>query len=330
MSSDEQNNIYFNITTKAGDRSIFQFDENRVQPVLNDPSEYELAVVRFTVPVDSIPVQNWKNDKYKIGIEYNGTLIEKFVQFLPYATDGKPFYPNTIGQIWSYQQWVDNMNATLKEIHDELITARIEFPPTKEILWTIEPKTGIMSLYCQNSYKDPLIKVYFNWVLNTQTIFQSFQESQDKYRIIIKDLINNQTTYGGGGVIMSQQYTTTSLISDLDKLVFETNSIPVNPELLGTSTNETRQVITDFDCAGFSRDRTDIQYFPLGPVRYHQLNSSYPLHRIDLVVQWEDTSGRLFPIYLEYNNQMTIKIHFRQKDGNILINTINYDDEERR
>ena len=108
MSSDEQNNIYFNITTKAGDRSIFQFDENRVQPVLNDPSEYELAVVRFTVPVDSIPVQNWKNDKYKIGIEYNGTLIEKFVQFLPYATDGKPFYPNTIGQIWSYQQWCAN------------------------------------------------------------------------------------------------------------------------------------------------------------------------------------------------------------------------------
>ena len=143
-----------------------------------------------------------------------------------------------------------------------MLLAEPTFPPTKEILWTIEPNSGIMSLYCENGYTDPNVKVYFNWVLNTQTVFQSYQETQEKYRLIIKNRISNQTTYGGGGVIMSQKYTTTSLISDFDKLVFETNSIPVNPELLGTSSNETRQVITDFDCAGFSRDRTDIQYFP--------------------------------------------------------------------
>jgi hypothetical protein len=330
MSSDEQNNIYFNINTVAGNRSIFQFDENRVQPILKNPSEYELAVVRFTVPVDSIPIQNWRNDKYKIGIEFNGTLIEEFVPFLPYATGGIPFYPNTVGQIWSYQQWIDNMNSSLKTLHDSMLLAEPTFPATKEILWTIEPDTGIMSLYCENGYTDPNVKVYFNWVLNTQTVFQSFQEEQDKYRIIIKNRITNQTTYGGGGVIMSQKYSTTSLISDFDKLIFETNSLPVNPELLGTSNNETRQVITDFDCAGFSRDRTDIQYYPQGPIRFHQLNSQYPLHRIDLVIQWEDTAGNLFPIYLEYNNQMTVKLHFRKKDSNILTNTINFDDEERK
>ena len=139
MASDEQNNIYFNITTKAGDRSVFQFDENRVQSILKKPSEYELAVVRFTVPVDSIPVQNWENDKYKIGIEFNGTVIEEFVPFLPYATDGTPFYPGTIGQIWSYQQWVDNMNGSLKTLHDNMLVAEPTFPPTKEILTILSP-----------------------------------------------------------------------------------------------------------------------------------------------------------------------------------------------
>ena len=331
MTQSTEDNIYFNIVTEAGNRSIFQFDQNRVQPVLTNPTDYELAVVRFSVPTDSIPIMNWKNDKYKIGIEFNGTLIEKFVQFVPYQTPGlPPFYPNFDNQVWSYQQWCDNMSNCLKELHDDMVIAQPSFPANKEILWTIQPETGIMSLYCQTGYTDPNVKVYFNWILETESVFQAFQVEQDKYRIIIKDHITNQTSYGGGGVIMSQQYNTTALISEFDKLIFETNSIPVNPELLGTSTNETRQVITDFDCSSFSRDKTDVQYFPAGPVRYYQLVSREPLNRIDLVVQWEDRFGNLFPLYLQYNNQISIKIHFRKKASQILTDTIYFDDEERK
>jgi hypothetical protein len=329
MTQATNDNIYLNINTEAGKRSVFAFDENRVQPVLDNPSHYELAVIRFSVPTDSIPIMNWRNDRYKIGIEFNGTLIERFVEFVPYQTPGlPPFYPNTIGQIWSYPQWCDNINNTLKLLHDDMVLAEPTFPATKEILLKIKPVSSIMSLYCENGYTDPNVKVYFNFDLYSNTFFQSYQVSDDKYQVIIKDRLNNTTTYGGGGVIMTQEYETTALISELDKIIFETNSIPVNPELLGSATNETRQVITDFDCAGFSRDRTDIQYYPQGPVRYYQLKSTYPLHRVDLTVSWEDRRGNSFPLFLEYNNQITIKLHFRKKGSDIMLTALNHDDEE--
>lgn len=327
MSSDEQNNIYFNINTKSKNRSVFQFDENRVQPILKNPSNYELAVVRCSVPSSSIPIQNWKANRYKIGIEYLGTLVEKYVEFVPNSAKG-PLYPNTIGQIWSYQEWCSIMSNCLTELHNDMVALNPAFPASTPILWKIQPDTNIMSLYCPAGYADPDVKLYFNWILLTESVFQAFLEQQDKYRIFIKDKLTNRTTYGGGGYIMSQEYETTTLITNYDKLVFETNSIPVNPELLGTSINETRQVITDFDIAGLERDGLNIQYFPKGPIRHYQLISKYPLHRIDLVILWQDTQGNLFPIYLEEESQVSVKIQFKKISSDILLETIKRDDAD--
>ena len=67
-----QDNIYLNINTDTINRTAFQFDANRVQAVLNKPTDYQLGVVRFSVPTNSIPLMNWRPDFYKIGIEFNG------------------------------------------------------------------------------------------------------------------------------------------------------------------------------------------------------------------------------------------------------------------
>jgi hypothetical protein len=222
------------------------------------------------------------------------------------------------------------MSNTLKLLHDEMVIAEPTFPATKEILWKIEPDTGLMSLYCENGYLDPNVKLYFNWVLLTESIFQAFQVEDTKFRIYIKDLKHNRTNYGGGGVIMKQEYTTTSLISKLDKIVIETNSVPVNPELLGTSTNEIRQVITDFDAASFIRDNLAIQFFPQGPIRYYQMNSNYPMYRIDLVVKWEDIYGNLYPLFLQDEAQVSIKLHFRKRGGDVMLTALDNADEDRR
>lgn len=326
MTQSTQDNIYFNIQSDTQNRSIFQFDANRVQPVLDNPSDYELSVVRFSIPSTSIPVMNWKNETYKIGIEFNGTLIEKYVDFVP-NSDKPPLYENTIGQVWSYQEWCAIMSNCLTELHDQMVIAQPTFPATTPILWKIQPDTEIMSLYCPSGYADPNVKVYFNNLLEAQSIFQAFAEDDDTFRIYIKDKITNRTTYGGGGFIMSQEYPTTSLISNADKILVETNSIPVNPELLGSKTNEIRQVVTDFDIAGLVRDSLTIQFYPQGPLRYYQLKSSYPLYRMNVVVRWEDVDGITYPIYLQENAQLSMKIHFRKKGSDILFETLYKYDE---
>lgn len=326
MTQATEHNIYFNINSDTANRSVFQFDKNRVQPVLDNPSDYELSVVRFSIPSTSIPVMNWNPIKYKIGIEFNGTLIEKFVDFVP-NSDKPPLYEGTIGSVWSYQEWCDIMSNCLEELHNQIVLAEPSFPASTPILWTIQPETEIMSLYCPTGYADPNVKLYFNRMLETQSVFQAFGEEQDRFRIFIKDKITNRTTYGGGGFVMSQEYPTTSLICDADKLLVETNSIPVNPELLGSKTNEIRQVVTDFDIANLVRDSLTIQFYPQGPLRYYQLKSNYPLHRMNIVVRWEDTNGNTYPIYLQENAQLSMKIHFRKKGSDILFETLYKYDE---
>ena len=320
-SQGNQDNIYLNINTDTINRTAFQFNANRVQAILDNPMDYELGVVRFSVPTNSIPLMNWRPDFYKIGIQFNGIIKEKYVEFVPNSNIG-PLYPNTIGQLWSYQEYCATMSNALKELHDEMVLAEPSFPANKPILMKIEPSTSIISLYCQTGYADPAVKVLFNFNLITETVFQSFQEAPDAFRITIENKFDNATTYGGGGYVMSQEYPTTALISKLDKLIFETNSIPVNPELLGTSTNETRQVITDFNCSSFARDSLAVQYYPQGPIRHYDMNSHAPLNRIDLVVQWEDVYGALYPIYLQQADQISIKIHFRKKGQNIIDNAL--------
>ena len=220
------------------------------------------------------------------------------------------------------------MSNCLKELHDQIVLAQPTFPASTPILWKIEPDTSIMSLYCPAGYADPNVKLYFNWILLTHSIFQAYGLEDDKFRIFIKDNITNKTTYGGGGFVMSQEYTTTPLISDGDKLLVETNSIPVNPELLGTKTNEIRQVVTDFDIDNLVRDSLAIQFFPQGPLRYYQLKSNYPLHRMNVVVRWEDADGNTYPIYLQDNARLTMKIHFRKKGSDILFETLYKYDEQ--
>ena len=181
-----QDNIYLNVNTDTINRTAFQFDANRVQAVLDKPTDYQLGVVRFSVPTNSIPLMNFRADFYKIGIEFNGTIKEKFVEFIPNSNVG-PLYPDTIGQLWSYQEYCATMSKCLKDLHDEMVLAEPSFPANKEILMKIQPSTSIISLYCQAGYADPTVKVLFNFNLITETVFQSFQEAPDAFRITIED-----------------------------------------------------------------------------------------------------------------------------------------------
>jgi len=319
------NNIYFNVKSKINPvRVTFAFDETRSQPILENPSDYEMAVVEFYVPSNSIPVMNWKNDYYKIKIQYLGNIVEEYVPFIPNSTKG-PLYPNTIGQVWSYQEWCSIISSSFATLHNQMKAIDPAFPPTEPILVTIEPDTGLIRLLCPDGYRDPDVGVFLNWILETQLVIPSVQTGVDEFKLNIRDLKWNRNNYGGGGVSIWQEYDTRSLIKTLDKILVETNSVPVNPELIGATRNETIIVLTDFNASISVRDSIAIQYQPKGPIRYYQMNSQFPLHRLDFVVQWQDVDGNRYPIFLETFDRTTMKIHFRKKTANVLRSSIYQD-----
>lgn len=344
---DRDNNVYYNIKiVNRGDptsnnkskNSLAVYSVNRTSAILENPSDYELAVVRFSIPSTNIPIMVWGNspynrdtnpsskvDKYIVSMEFNGTIISRPLVFIPNADDD--LYGNTI---WNYQEFIDILNVALQECFVDLKATEALAPPSVAPNFTFEPKTQLCSLYAPQTYDTgnpsitpypppPTIRVFFNTALFE--LFPSLQSygsdtfgSPLNYQILIKNNYNNQATIGGVPYyFMEQEFSTLELWSDLQKIVFETDSIPVESEYQPTQNDTTRRIITDFEPEEGINDRQKIQYFGYGWKRYYDLKSTYPLNSIDLRAYWEDKDGQLFPIYLGQDEALSMKLLFRKK-----------------
>jgi hypothetical protein len=112
---------------------------------------------------------------------------------------------------------------------------------------------------------------------------------------------------------MTEEYSTLFLWNDLQKIILETDSIPTAPELLGSQTNKTRKIITDFEPLSQINDRSTIQFFPQGALRFYDLISNYPLTNMNVKIYWADKAGTQYPIYLNNTDNLTIKLYFKKK-----------------
>lgn len=328
MNENNTDYIYFNIDSTFEGETTFNFDENRVQPILKHPNQWELSVERFEVPSLAIPIRFNKTNEFKISLEFNGTRIDEFVTFpIPAAGGYKPTYPPYYG-IWHYNELTQGINATLASLHNQMKVAQPTFTPTKPVYMDYESKTSLFPLYWQTGYAYPTTKLIFNSTLFY--LFCSYQvfdqptgvvPNQIEFIIKLKDNGNNSTTLGGYNFKTQQNYTTIGALSEATAIVFETNSIPIVPEFLGTdsATNVTRQTITDFLLPRDAvQDRSAIQYVPQSTHRWTTLTSNEELRRIDIKVSWIDTFGNLYPLISDNNNPISIKLVFRRRIENTL------------
>jgi hypothetical protein len=143
------------------------------------------------------------------------------------------------------------------------------------------------------------------------------------YRVDFYDTGNNiENINGVNYVVMTQSNPTVSLWNDASELVFETDTIPVNPEFqTGTETNNSstkvrRTLITDFLSPETINLKDQINYTGLGWKRYTDLNSSYPIREISVTARWKDTWGNTYPINIGWQESFSMKLLFRKKNQN--------------
>ena len=325
--NENNSHVYFNIRENYNAETTFDFNANRVDDILENPSEYEMGISRFSIPSIGIPVLFNTPNKYYIRIILDGdTFYRDEVQFPVNTSDPNPLYPPYFG-VWSYSEIATGITTSLKTLHDIIKLEQPTFLPTKECSFTFDPITKLFSLYAQDDYGASNIKVQFNHNLfNILNSFQSYSSVTPPdlfpyHQIIIKDNGNNGTTYGGGGYIMTQQYSTLSQMSILDKIVFETNSLPINPELTLSQNNETVIAIDDFYIVRDINDSYTIQFAPVGPILYTDLTSSDPLRRIDIAISWIDNDGNKHKLVGDTNNPLSVKFEFRKKIATRLLDS---------
>jgi hypothetical protein len=327
----EPDNIYYNVKIDGvGEReNTARFSETRVQAVLENPTEYELAVVRFSVPSRIVPIMFFRDgnpangytpeQRYTVTMSFDG--VDETIQLSHIITElPKPLYGQPT--IWTYASFIQSLNQALIECFANLKALKPAAPPTAPPFMSYFQTSERFSLYAPIEYDTdgpPTIDLYFNPELerlfdSMQIIYNRDEPDAKRFKYIIRSNNLNLTTHlGNPYYIMYQDSTSLFLWNEIQSLQFETNSIPVNPEYLSSQKNIIRRVITDFEPASNAPSAQVIQYFPQGPLRFYDLNSSYPLKQIDLNVSWIDRKGITRPIYVREEDPLTVKLRFRKK-----------------
>jgi len=286
--------------------------KTRVQNILDDPSKYKLAVVRFNIPAVNIPIQNFfKENYYYVKLVFDGAESTVYLTHVPNEVIN-------LNRIWSYQGFIDSIN-------NAFITSFNQLKILKPLMvQTVPPKVVLnnaldrLNFYFETSY-DTSIPNNTQVIVNNKLFYlfptlPTFGLALDLSFIITvqNNLINTTTINLIDYYIMTEETSTLFLINDFQNIQFESDTIPINPELIDGTTNITRRILTDFEGLAQINNRSAIQYYPQGALRWIDLQSQHELRDTDLRVYWSTKEGTTHLIYVPPNESLTVKLLFRR------------------
>ena len=343
--------VYYNIIIPNKDNFNnipAQFTDFRSEPIISHPSEFEMSIIRFSVPGIAIPIFIYPNNLptsftpndtiYSVTLTYSADGFktdfhdsQKFTQFvsnIPNSKTDRYFY------ITSYHQMLDMLNTAFAAAYDDLKnTQKVPLTPTAAPYFTYDSETGLISLFAEQAYVSATsnTRVYISYrVLNLMNSFNGKFISDDNGAIIngkyfqftIEDTKNNIPVSPVGYYQMTQDFSTLFLWNILKSIVITTGTIPTRYEIVPISSgsqtsaqNNFLPIVSDFE--PLIQSGTDafstIQYFPPGEYRMIDLKGNNPLITVNVNFQWQDTSLNLHQLYIPPGMSATIKFLFRKR-----------------
>ena len=328
--NDNNEHIYYNITiareNKESGNIRADFSETRTTPILNKGDDYELAVVRFDLPTINIPIFIWRLNEWKVSITYLTNVYTREVPFIQNQnlTNAPTFFGDAI---WHYQDYIDCINLGFLQCFQDFqadpvyLTIPIADRPTEPPHMTYNAVSKRCSIYYPLEYditKPNPIYVYFNALMFAVfPAFQNYGDERDQtlsHYLIVKDNKNNIVDVGGTNYIrLSEEWNELFLWNDFQKIIFETDKIPVTNEYIAGQKNITRKVLTDFIPESTINDQSNIQYYPTGSLRFYSMYSGQEVREIDIRVFWETKDGIVIPLLISGDDRLTMKIYFKKK-----------------
>ena len=247
--------------------------------------------------------------------------------------------------VYTYQRFIDMINTAIATAFAALKAAFPLAPQTEAPYFIYNSETELISLIAQYSYSQPgAIEFFINHELLTYMeaftveFYGRNPVTGEDAKMIIQDEGGLKNAYYPPGVAvpaatippaapatpyyleMKQEYKIVSSWTSFQDLVFTTGTIPIVAEWIQTSATEdgratSANIMTDFhptlQYAGDNRG--NMVYFPTGPYRLINLNSTTPLRRFDFKVWWKDKNDRLYPVRIPYGQQLNVKFLFLKK-----------------
>lgn len=346
--SNENDNVYLNISIPNLSNTnspyppnvVAAYDEVLASPVIDNPNQYYITVIRFSIPIDLIPLfsfpvdisQNNPNQSLMvIGIE-NAALVQ-FPEFIMYTPENNivapvpggvaPFF--TSNQVTSDYYFIYSVNNFINMINTALAAAVVASGiGVAAPFYTYDSQTEFISLTVTAAFLATGARIFANSYL--KNYLGAFDFTTLNYvntgPYLYYHLLNATT------LVYYQNYNSMNLWFDSQKIVIQSNSIPIvaefspsfqNPQIFGpnnlNSSSNLQPILTDFALAfnNISDFSSVVTYIPEPQYRLTNMRSSTPLNRIQLSFSWLSKNGTLYPLYVSPNKTVTLKLGFIKK-----------------
>jgi hypothetical protein len=322
-------NIFYNIDIVNRLETLIpikaEYDVNRVDAVLQNPSLYNVSVVRFEIPT-TIPLFIFPEpSKYEFLIALEDLtnplvpIVSKFpVVFVDYCTGC--FYERGVYYVNHFLKMV---NTTLKTCYDDMKLINPGYLPTQAPYITYDPATTLMTLWADEEYLDiDRYQILMSNVLHNQ-FFGSFLSkaffqnvtaiNKTDVQLLVEDQYTNSEVVNGTLLYkMIGEYSTLPLFNQIQQILIETDSFNIEGEIQSGTLPNVRRLLTDFEPPS---DISNRQYYTYNPsiYRWYNLLSTTPMTRVSCKVFITYSTGESFPLYLLFNELVSIKLLFKLK-----------------
>ena len=310
---------------------VANYNSTRSQPYLSNASEYYLAVARFDIPNNNIPLFTFLDNYNSITMVNGAAQSQRYVQYISSSTLNKGVY--------TIQAFLDMINTTIN-----LCCADVGIPANEApLVWLNQDRRVQVFSFSDNANwlggQSATWQLWMNW--NIFYFFQSLQVYANgefnppdgkSYLVLVKDNYNGN--YSAGPISatalnynMTQESSLLQLYVTIKSIILATTSIPVNPENISyngnastasgvsISNSQTFNIIADFipgQSAFYSDNFTPYVYRP--PFyRLIDLVSNQPLNKLDFQIYYTDDVGQIYPLMLNPKQSVTIKLIFIKK-----------------
>lgn len=344
--SNNNDRIYYNVIIPYNpingvSNAIYLEELN--QAIVQNPSEYYLSIIRFTIPTQYIPIlipdiQPYPNTDvnlttYSVTLTYStftsGQIFIEFVSANPYiipmpiSINNKNADRSGYYYIFSYNSFLLMINTALSNAFTALSTASGGTLPAGSAVpyFQFDPINSRISLVAtiagfDNSLMTP-INIYVNTALftfldgiNNIDYGPNALNGKNNHLLVVNYGNNSYNPPGVSGTllyyIITQEYQALPDWNSFKSLILASNSLPIKPEYLPRRTNFNQGVI---NTRGILKDFEPL--IDLGPeartVVQYQLNSPYQL--INLNSNTPLTKIDISIYWLdEYGNQYLVQI----------------------
>jgi hypothetical protein len=238
------------------------YREIRDRPILNDPSEYYMSIIRFTIPTHAclpvfIPViQTGQNDPnlsiYSFTFAYQNTYYQYYLRFVPQdKTAAAPKFPiqyqdlsTTYYYITDFQFAVDLLNialATAFEGFQNALAANEQPVPTNVPFFMYDPQDSSLAINADKNYFDESLDnpcfLYCNTPMKNLLCAFSFEIDSyagnvngKNFKMIMRNIQDTniiEISDSYSAIQMLESYSSTSTWSPVSSIVITTGSMPI-------------------------------------------------------------------------------------------------------